>query len=131
MTCIKSIAPLLSVRRGAQAVEFYKNAFGAREIHRVDAPTGEVVARLAVDGAEFWVSDESPEHKNFSPESTGGVTARMVMIADDPQVVFDRAVGAGATIVWTVAERYGWLLGMVSDPFGHRWEIGKPLPAKS
>lgn len=52
-----SIAPLLSVRSGARAVEFYKAAFGAREVYRVDAPDGAVVSRLSIDGAEFWVSD--------------------------------------------------------------------------
>ena len=64
-----SIAPWLSVRNGAQAVEFYKSAFGATEVYRLDVPGGGVVARLSVDGAEFWLSDESPEHGNFSPES--------------------------------------------------------------
>src|SRR3989440_962336 len=63
---------MLSVRHGARAVEFYKAAFGAVEVYRVEAPDGGVVSRLAVDGAEFWVADESPEHHNFSPESLGG-----------------------------------------------------------
>ena len=64
-----SIAPMLSVRNGARAVEFYKAAFGAIEVFRVEAPDGAVVSRLSVDGAEFWLSDESPEHGNFSPET--------------------------------------------------------------
>ena len=76
---VSSIAPLLSVRRGAAAVEFYKTAFGATEVYRVEDPSGAVVSRLSVDGAEFWVSDESPEHANFSPESLGGGT-----VQDDP-----------------------------------------------
>lgn len=63
---------------------------------RIDAPDGAVVARLSVDGAEFWVADESPEHKNFSPESLGGGTVRMVMIVDEPDQVFAKAVAAGA-----------------------------------
>ena len=60
---------MLSVRNGARAVEFYKAAFGAIEVFRVEAPDGAVVSRLSVDGAEFWLSDESPEHGNFSPET--------------------------------------------------------------
>ena len=60
-----SVAPMLSVRNGARAVEFYKSAFGAIEVFRIEAPSGAVVSRLSVDGAEFWVSDESPEHANF------------------------------------------------------------------
>src|SRR5579864_6427567 len=128
MPC-RSIAPMLSVRRGATAVEFYKTAFGATESFRIDAPDGAVVARLSAgeEGAEFWVADESPEHQNFSPESLHGGTVRMVMVVDDPDAAFDRAVAAGATVVWPVANQYGWRLGRVVDPFGHHWEIGKPL----
>jgi PhnB protein len=122
-----SIAPLLSVRRGAKAVEFYKAAFGAEELFRLDAPDGAVVAQLSVEGAEFWVADESPEHFNFSPESVGGGTVRLVMVVEDPDAVFERAVAAGAKVVWAVGEQHGWRVGRVVDPFGHHWEIGKPL----
>ena len=118
---------MLSVRHGAQAVEFYKAAFSAHELFRIDAPDGTVVARLAVDKAEFWVADESPEHKNFSPETLGGGTVRMVMIVADPDAAFAQAVAAGGTVVVPVANQYGWRLGRIADPFGHRWEIGKPL----
>src|SRR5262245_22558863 len=124
----KSISPMLSVRQGAKAVDFYKVAFGARELFRIDAPDGAVVAQLGVDGADFWVADESPEHKNFSPETLGGGTIRMVMVVDDPDSAFDQAVKAGATIVTPMANNYGWRLGRVADPYGHHWEIGKPLP---
>ena len=126
-----SIAPMLSVRRGAKAVEFYKEAFGAGELFRIDDESGAVVARLSVGGAEFWVADESPENKNFSPETLGGGTVRMVMIVEDPDAAFQRAVAAGATVVWPVSNEYGWRLGRVVDPFGHHWEIGKPLPESS
>ncbi len=119
---------MLSVRNGAKAVEFYKAAFGAGELFRLDAPDGAVVAQLSVGGGEFWVADESPEHKNFSPESLGGATARMVMVVENPDAVFARAVAAGATVVHPVADQeYGWRVGRVVDPFGHHWEIGKPL----
>jgi PhnB protein len=126
-----AIAPMLSVRRGARAIEFYKAAFGAGELFRIDNEKGDVVARLSVGGAEFWVADESPEHLNFSPESLGGGSVRMVMIVEDPDAAFDRAVAAGATVVWPVSNQYGWRLGRISDPFGHHWEIGKPLPEGS
>lgn len=121
------ISPMLSVRNGAAAVEFYKKAFGAGELFRLDDPTGAVVARLSVDGAEFWLADESPEHQNFSPASLGGSTVRIVMIVEDPDAVFARAIAAGATVVYPVADQHGWRLGRVLDPFGHHWEIGKPL----
>ncbi len=122
-----TIAPMLSVRRGAKAIEFYKAAFGAGELFRLDSESGEVVARLFVGAAEFWVADESPEHQNFSPESLGGGSVRMVMIVEDPDAAFDRAVTAGATVVRPVSNQYGWRLGRIVDPFGHHWEIGKPL----
>jgi PhnB protein len=119
---------MLSVRRGAQAVEFYQTALGARVLFRLDGEDGGVVAQLSVDGGEFWVADESPEHKNFSPETLGGATARMVLVADDPDALFAQAVKAGATIVWPIEDQsYGWRVGRVVDPFGHHWEIGKPL----
>jgi PhnB protein len=122
-----SLAPMLSVRNGARAVEFYKSAFGAIEVYRMEDPGGSVVARLAIDGAEFWLADESPEHQNFSPESLGGGTTRMILTVPDPDAIFARAVAAGAREVVAVKEEYGWRLGRVVDPFGHYWEIGHPL----
>ena len=122
-----SIAPFLSVRRGARAVEFYKAAFGASEVFRIESPTGDVVARLALGDAEFWVSDESPSHGNFSPETLAGATTRMVLTVPDPDAVYATAVAAGAREVTPVADMHGWRVGRVSDPFGHHWEIGRPL----
>lgn len=123
-----SIAPMLSVRSGAQAVAFYTAAFGAHVVYRVDDPSGAVVARLAIDGAEFWLSDESPEHGNFSPETLGGGTTRMILTVPDPDVVFAQALAAGAREVFAVEEAHGWRVGRVVDPCGHHWEIGKPVP---
>jgi PhnB protein len=122
-----TILPMLSVRHGAKAVEFYKAAFSAEVAFRVDDGSGAVVARLSVDGAEFWVADESPEHLNFSPETLNGGTVRMVLTVADPDAVFEHAVAAGASVVVAVGEEYGWRLGRLVDPFGHHWEIGKPL----
>ena len=122
-----TIAPWLSVRGSAKAVEFYKAAFGATEAYRIEDPSGSVVARLSVEGAEFWVGDESPEHKNFSPETLSGGTVRMVFTVSDPDAMFARAVKAGAKEVHPVAEQHGWRIGRVMDPFGHHWEIGREL----
>jgi PhnB protein len=121
-----TIAPWLSVRESARAVEFYKSAFGATEMFRME-DGGSVVARLAVQGAEFWLSDESPAHGNFSPQTLGGGSVRLILTVADPDVVFARALAAGATQVYAVAEEHGWRLGRVVDPFGHHWEIGRPL----
>ena len=126
-TVAYSVAPMLSVRNGARAVEFYKAAFGATEVFRIESPDGAVVCRLSVEGAEFWVSDESPENANYSPESLGGGTVRMILTVPDPDAMFARAIAAGARSVVPVKEDYGWRLGRVVDPFGHHWEIGHPL----
>jgi PhnB protein len=122
-----AIAPMLSVRNGAKVVEFYKAAFGACELFRIEDEGGAVVARLSVGTAELWVADESPEHLNFSPESLGGGSVRMVMTVEDPSAAFERAVAAGASVVSPVSDQYGWRVGRIVDPFGHHWEIGKPL----
>jgi PhnB protein len=122
-----SLAPLLSVRNGVGAVEFYKVAFGAIEVYRVEDPGGSVVSRLSVDGAEFWLADESPEHGNFSPESLGGGSVRMILTVPDPDSMFAKALAAGAREVCAMGESHGWRLGRVVDPFGHHWEIGRPL----
>ena len=121
-----SLAPMLSVRRGVQAVAFYKAAFGAHELFKIE-DGGSVVAELSVQGAKFWVADESPKHLNFSPESVGGSTTRLVLVVDEPAAVLADAVAAGAKQIWPVREENGWLIGRVLDPFGHHWEIGKPL----
>jgi PhnB protein len=120
------ISAMLSVRNGASAIDFYVVAFGAEVLFLLD--NGAVVAQLAVGGAEFWLADESPENLNFSPESLGGSTVRMVLVVDNPDALFDRALAAGAKVVWPVEDQpYRWRLGRLVDPFGHHWEIGKPL----
>jgi len=122
-----AIAPMLSVRNGMRAIEFYRTAFGVEELFRVDDESGAVVARLSVGGAEFWLADGSPEHWNFSPESLGGGSVRMLMIVRDPDAAFERAVTAEAAVVWPVSDQHGWRSGRIVDPFGHHWEIGTPL----
>ena len=124
-----TIAPWLSVRNSAKALEFYKSAFGATESYRLEDPGGGVVAQLSIDGAEFWLGDESPEHGNFSPESLGGGSVRIILTVADPDAVFAQALAAGASAVFPVGEGHGWRLGRVVDPFGHHWEIGRPLAA--
>jgi PhnB protein len=119
----------LSVRNGKQAIEFYKSAFAATELFRFggDGEIDEVVCQLRVGEASFWVEDESPAHGNFSPETVGVATTRMLLVVDDPQIVMTRAVAAGARAISPVSEEHGWILGRLDDPFGHRWEIGKPV----
>src|SRR5689334_4970567 len=111
-----AVTATLSVRGWPRAMDFYKAAFGARELYRVH---GGGVGQLSVAGAEFWVAEESPEHLNFSPQTLGGCSVRMLLIVEDPGAVCRQAVAAGATQVVPVDDAHGWRLGRIVDPFGH------------
>ncbi len=126
-----SVMAQLSVRRGREAVEFYQAAFGAVEDYRVGGTDDHeaVVSQLSIGEAAFWVADESPEHQNFSPETLDGGTTRLLLIVEDPDAAIATAVAAGARLVYPAANEHGWRLGRIEDPFGHHWEIGKPLIA--
>ena len=126
-----SVVPNLSVRRGTTAVEFYKRAFGANEISRITAPEGAIVAEMAIEGARFFVADESPENQNFSPESLGGTSVRIDLLVADPDGAQKRAIEAGAREIFPVADKsFGFRMGRVADPFGHHWLIARPLAPK-
>jgi PhnB protein len=84
---------------------------------------GRSLLKLSIGGAEFWVSDEP----NSSPDVLGGGSVRMILTVEDPDSVFEQAISAGATVVAAVYEDHGWRVGRVADPFGHHWEIGRPL----
>jgi PhnB protein len=123
-----TITPMLTVRNGVQAIDFYKSAFGADELSRFVRPDGGVVAQLAIGGAMFWLADEAPEAFNLSPESLEGTSVRINLIVADPDTVAERAVAAGAKVLFAVADQsYGLRQGRVVDPFGHHWLIGRPL----
>jgi PhnB protein len=118
------IAPWLSVADATQAVDYYKTAFGAVEVERLEDEAGSVVvAQLSIGGATFWVQQDGES----SPEALGGRSpVRMILTVDDPDSVFAQAIAAGATEITPISEGYGWHVGRIADPFGHHWEIGKP-----
>ncbi len=122
-----SIAPWLSVRDGARAIAFYKSAFEATEVYRLEDPCGGLVVRLSVAGAEFWLSAEAPKDGDASAEPVGGGSVRMILTVADPDSVFAQALAAGASEVFPVGEGHGWRLGRLVDPFGLHWEIGHQL----
>jgi PhnB protein len=128
---VTSIVPELAVRDGRAAIEFYISAFGAVEEYRVGGTDDEpsVVAQLSAGGAAFWVSDAGPANGTVAPGEAGGVTARMLLVVDEPAAVVARAAEAGATVLKEVGEEHGWLLGRLLDPFGQQWEVGRPLRA--
>lgn len=116
------IAPWLSVTSAAEALTYHQAAFGAIELERLEDESGEVVvAQLSIQGADFWVQTDPAS----SPEALGGRSVRIILTVDDPDIVFARAVAAGATEVAPVSESHGWRVGRVADPTGHHWEIGR------
>lgn len=119
-----TVEPQLWIERAGEAVDFYVEAFGAEVVHRVGEGE-DIVARLEIDGARFWVARSDASLARNDPASIGGGTARMLLVVDDPQASFDRAVTAGATIESRPAEEHGWTVGRVTDPFGNEWEIGR------
>ena len=118
-----SIAPWLSVPSAALAVAFYTSAFGAKEVYRHTDPSGGIVVRLSINGAEFWLSQDSPDLPQTS-EPIGGGSIRMILTVPNPDAIFTQALAAGATEIFPVGEEHGWRLGRLVDPFGLHWEIG-------
>jgi PhnB protein len=123
---VTGIQPELWVDRAGAAVAFYQAAFGATVLHRV-GEGDDIVAQLAVDGAGFWVAAADSTRRRFSPDGIGGATGRTLLVVDDPDTMFSRAVGAGASPEAPVRDEHGWRLGRIIDPFGHEWEIGRPI----
>ncbi len=123
-----SIEPELWVERASAAVNFYQAAFGARVLHIV-GEGDDIVAQLAVGDARFWVVAADESRNRFSPHRIGGTTSRTLLVVDEPVAVLNRAVAAGADMLNPVSEEHGWALGRIIDPFGHEWELGKPIGA--
>jgi PhnB protein len=125
-----TISPFLTVVDAAGAIDFYQRAFGALEISRLTTPGGQIVAELMIDGARIGVVDENPAAFNLSPRSLGGTSVRVSLVVDDPDVLTRRAIDAGATEVFPLADQpYGMRQGRIEDPYGHHWLIGRPLPS--
>jgi PhnB protein len=122
------IIPTLSVSNGLAAIDFYQEAFGANVLSSF-TDNGHTVGELEVQGAKFVVADQSPDHGNYSPDNLDGkISVRIGLMVADPDVLAERAIAAGIKVVYPVADQhYGYRLGHFIDPFGHHWEIGKPL----
>jgi PhnB protein len=121
-----AIRPTLSVSNGVAAVAFYKKAFNAAELMRVEAPDGAIVVELSINGARFFVADRSSDDP--TTDRPGNVPIRMGLIVANPDAFAASAIAAGATEVYPVADQdYGYRLGHIIDPYGHHWEICRPL----
>jgi PhnB protein len=126
LTAVTAIQPELWVDRGLAAITFYQLAFGAQVLHRVGEGE-DIVAQLAVDDAVFWIAAAGDSAERLVPRTFGAASARMLLLVSDPEAVHSRAIEAGAVDKSGVGLEHGWQLGRVIDPFGHEWEIGKPV----
>jgi PhnB protein len=123
---VTAIQPELWVDRGLAAITFYKQAFGARVLHQVGEGE-DIVAQLGIDDAVFWIAATGGSSERLVPKALGGATARFLLLVSDPEAVQARALAAGAIEQSVVGLEHGWQVGRVIDPFGHEWEIGKPV----
>ncbi|MGX7680619.1 VOC family protein [Jatrophihabitans sp. DSM 45814] len=123
-----AIQPELWVDDGSSALTFYADAFGARTLHVV-GDGDDIVAQLAIGEAVFWIATAGASSERLVPRALGASTGRVLLIVDEPATVQARAVKAGAIEKSPVTDEHGWLVGRIHDPFGHEWEIGKPLAA--
>ena len=122
------IQPELWVETPGEAVKFYEAAFGATVLHRV-GEGDDTVAQLGVGEAAFWVAGTSAAMKRLGPRAIDCATGRTLLVVDDPESIVRQAVAAGATESTGVSNEHGWRIGRIVDPFGHEWEIGRPLGA--
>jgi PhnB protein len=121
-----SIQPELWVENAREALDFYAAAFGATVLHLV-GEGNDIVVQLGVGDAAFWIAPASSTMKRLDPRAIDGATSRTLLLVDDPDTVTAQAVRAGAEETSPVGDEHGWRLGRIIDPFGHEWEIGKPL----
>jgi PhnB protein len=121
-----TITPFMTVRDAARAIEFYKQAFGAKDKGVMKGPDGKVMhAELVIGDSTIMLADEFPEFGSLSPQTTGGAGMGLHIYIEDVDSAFDRAVKAGATVEMPVADMFwGDRYGKLRDPFGHKWSIG-------
>ena len=119
-----SVTPYLTVTDSARAIDFYKRAFGAEELYRVDGPDGKVAhAEIRIGDSIVMLSDEMPGWSR-SPQSLGGTPVNIFLYVKDVDGVFNRAVVAGAKVAMPVSDMFwGDRYGQVTDPFGHSWSL--------
>ena len=120
-----TVTPYLAVDRAAEAIEYYKKAFGAKERGRMEAPDGTIGhAELEIGDSLVMLSDPFPQATTRTPKELGGTSASVFMYVEDVDAVVKQAVEAGATVTMEVEDQFwGDRFGTVQDPFGHLWSI--------
>lgn len=120
----------LSVADVVAAIDFYQRAFNAVVLFRIGDP--QPFAELEIDGARFFVAHESHSNQNFSPAHLGGTSVRIDLLVDDPDALHAQALSAGATLIEVMTDHeVGPRMGVVEDPYGHRWLIGRHWAGKN
>ena len=124
-----SVTPYLIVKGAERAISFYETAFGARELFRMKGPGGRIShAELQLGDSRIMLADENPEVGAISPQSVGGSAVTIHLYVENVDAIARKAIAAGATVTRPVADQfYGDRLGMLTDPFGHRWSIATHL----
>ena len=121
-----SVTPYLIIKNAAEAIEFYKKAFGATELFRIDQPDGKIGhAEIKIGDSPIMLSDEFPEMGHRGPQSLGGSPVSIMLYVEDVDTVVSRATTAGAKLDRPVEDKfYGDRTGSLTDPFGHIWHVG-------
>lgn len=124
-----SVTPALTIRDCARAIEFYKQAFGAKELSRMPGPDGKVMhAELKFGDRVVMMGDEAPQMGARSPQTVGGSSTRLMMYVKNCDAAFQRAVAAGATPEMPPADMFwGDRYATLVDPFGHQWSLATHL----
>ena len=120
-----SVTPYLIITGAAEAIDYYKKAFGATELLRMPAPDGKIGhAEIKIGDSPIMLADEFPEMGYKSPQTLGGSPVSLMIYVEDVDTVFNRAVAAGATVKEAVSDKfYGDRIGTLTDPFGHVWHV--------
>lgn len=121
-----SVTPYLSISGAAAAIDFYKKAFGAVELFRMDQPDGRIGhAEIKIGDSPIMLADEFPEMSSIGPKTLGGTPVSLMIYVEDVDTVFKTAIEAGAQEQRPVENKfYGDRMGSLIDPFGHIWHVG-------
>lgn len=127
------LSPALGVRDAKAAIEYYREAFGANEVLRLEGPGGVILhAELDIGGALLMLAEENPEWENHSPPTLGGTPVRLHLYVDDVDEVGRRAIAAGGKVVIPIDDQfYGDRSGRIEDPFGHQWILATRVESVS
>lgn len=120
-----SVTPHLVIRNAAKAIDFYKSAFGAEEVFRMNGPDGKIAhAEVRIAGSVIMIGEECPEYGAHSPEKLSGSPVTIHLYVQNVDQWFDRAVKAGATAKMPPTDMFwGDRYGKLADPFGHNWSV--------